>query len=286
MADSPFIIEVTADNFDQVVLEGSQQQPVLVDFWADWCGPCKALMPILAKLAEEYRGKFILAKVNSDENQALAQQYGIRSLPTVKLFKHGAAVDEFMGALPEGQVREFLDQHIERESDAICNAALAAEAAGDPDKALELLKTANEVDPGRPQIVAALARLLMQKGEADTAEALLNALPTADQESREIAALLAQLEFSREGGIEESAESLQSQLEASPDNLELRYRLALRLLADKQYEAAMQHLLAIMQKDRSFGDDAARKTLLKAFDMLGDDPLVAIYRRKMFNFLY
>ncbi len=286
MADSPFIIEVTADNFDQVVLEGSQQQPVLVDFWADWCGPCKALMPILAKLAEEYRGKFILAKVNSDENQALAQQYGIRSLPTVKLFKHGAAVDEFMGALPEGQVREFLDQHIERESDAICNAALAAEAAGDPDKALELLKTANEVDPGRPQIVAALARLLMQKGEADTAEALLNALPTADRESREIAALLAQLEFSREGGIEESAESLQSQLEASPDNLELRYRLALRLLADKQYEAAMQHLLAIMQKDRSFGDDAARKTLLKAFDMLGDDPLVAIYRRKMFNFLY
>ena len=286
MADSPYIIEVTAENFSQIVVEGSHRQPVLVDFWADWCAPCRALMPVLAKLADEYQGKFILAKVNSDENQQLAQQYGVRSLPTVKLFKQGSAIDEFMGALPESQVREFLERHIERESDKLLADAHAAELAGENDKALELLRQANDIDPGQPQIIAALAGKLMGAGDNEKAEQLLLSLPAADRDSPEIAATLAQLEFAREGSNDTPLETLETQLAASPDDLELRYQLAMKLLAEKQYEPAMEHLLTIMRKDRSFRDDVARKTLLKVFDMLGDDPLVATWRRKMFNFLY
>ena len=286
MADSPFIKVVNAENFNQVVIEGSRQQPVLVDFWADWCAPCRALMPVLSKLAEEYGGQFILAKVNSDENQGLAQQFGVRSLPTVKLFKDGMPIDEFMGALPESQVREFLDRHIERESDRLLVAAEEALAAGDEDQAMALLQQARELDPRRPEVITALARLLAARGDAEQAEQLLNALPAADRDSPEVAALLAELEFARAAGDGESVAELTQRLEADPNDSETRFRLAQKLLAEKQYEAAMQQLLTLMQKDREFNDDAARKTLLKVFDMLGDDPLVAEYRRKMFNLLY
>ncbi len=285
MADSPYIKEVNTENFAEVVTQGSMQQPVLVDFWADWCAPCRSLMPVLSKLAEEYNGKFILAKVNSDENQQLAQQFGVRSLPTVKLFKNGAPVDEFMGALPESQVREFLERHIERESDRMIQAAEAASAAGDTDQALALLQQANAIDPGRPAVITALARLLTEKGELEQAEQLLKSLPIADRDSPEVSAMLAELEFARAGG-EDSLAELEARLADNPDDIDTRYQLALKLLAEKRYEPAMQHLLTIMQKDRTFQDDAARKTLLKAFDMLGDDPLVTEYRRKMFNLLY
>ncbi len=285
MADSPYIKEVNTENFAEVVTQGSMQQPVLVDFWADWCAPCRSLMPVLSKLAEEYNGKFILAKVNSDENQQLAQQFGVRSLPTVKLFKHGAPVDEFMGALPESQVREFLERHIERESDRMIAAAEAAAAAGDNDQALALLRQANEIDPGRPTVITALARLLKEQGELEQAEALLQSLPLADRDSHEVAAMLAELEFAR-AGSDIATSDLEAKLEADPNDIETRYQLALKLLAEKQYEPAMQQLLAVMQQDRAFQDDAARKTLLKALDMLGDDPLVTEYRRKMFNLLY
>ena len=284
MADSPYIFEVTADNFSQVVLQGSQQTPVLVDFWADWCQPCRMLMPVLGKLAEEYKGQFILAKVNSDENQALAQQYGVRSLPTVKLFKQGQPVDEFMGALPEGQVREFLDRHIERESDKLLDQAMAMLAAGDQETALTLLRKANDMDPGRARLAVPLARLLIDKGDAGEAEALLKALPADERDSADAAALLAQLEFSQQASGLPDRETLEQQAEAG--DLKARLQLANKLVAEGEYEAAMNHLLTIMQKDRGFEDDIGRKTLLKIFDMLGDDPLVEQYRRKMFNYLY
>jgi len=259
---------------------------VLVDFWADWCAPCRSLMPVLQKLAEEYNGQFILAKVNSDENQGLAQQYGVRSLPTVKLFKDGAAVDEFMGALPESHVREFLDRHIERESDRMLAAAETALAAGDETRALELLQQARAVDPHRPEVIVALARLQARQGDPEAAESLLRSLPASDRESPEVAAMLAELEFARAAGDGEPVEALEKRLADDPDDSEARFRLAQKLLAGQRYEAAMQELLTLMQKDREFQDDAARKTLLKVFDMLGDDPLVAEYRRKMFNLLY
>lgn len=284
MSDSPYIIEVTAANFSEVVLQGSGNQPVLVDFWADWCQPCLALMPILSKLAEEYQGQFVLAKINSDQNQELSAQYGVRSLPTIKLFRNGDAVDEFMGALPESSVREFIDKHIERESDKVHTLGLQALQQGDLEQAIILLTQANELDPGRAKIVVDLASVLAQTGETERAEALLQALPSSERSTAEVAGLLARMEFASQATHLPGVDQLQAA--ANDGDLTARNQLAVQQLAVGDYAAAMDNLLLILQKDRKFDDDVGRKTLLKVFDMLGEDPLVETYRRKMFSYLY
>ncbi len=286
MADSPYIFEVNADNFEQVVIEGSSSAPVLVDFWADWCNPCRMLMPVLAKLAQEYNGQFILAKVNSDANQELSARYGVRSLPTVKLFKNGQPVDEFMGALPESAVREFLDKHIERESDKLCDLAAEAQSTGDHERARALLQQANTIDPGRPRVITELATLLADGGEYDKADELLQSLPADERAKAPAAGLLARMGFVREAADFPAIDELREKVAQNPDDLEARHALAIRLAAQNDYREAMDQLLEIMRKDRGFRDDLARKTLLKIFDLLGNDPLVAEYRRKMANLLY
>ena len=156
MAESPYIIDVTRENYAQV-MKASFEVPVLIDFWASWCQPCQALMPVLAKLADEYQGKFVLGKLNTEEQQEIAAQFGIRSIPNVKLFRNGQPVDEFMGALPERAVREFLDRHIARESDVTVQEAREKLAAGDADAAIALLNQARAADPDNPRVVLALA---------------------------------------------------------------------------------------------------------------------------------
>ncbi len=286
MSNSPYIVEVTQDNFHDVVITGSETQPVLVDFWADWCNPCKMLMPVLSKLAEEYAGGFILAKVNSDEQQALAQEHGVRSLPTVKLFRHGKAVDEFMGAIPEPQIRSFLEPHIARASDVFITTAKTALAEGNTEEALKALEQGHEEDPQRAEITLMLAKLLAQSGEADRAETLLESLPASERDSQEVVALRAGLQFARESIGLPDLETLKATRENAPDDLENRYQLAVKYLSEGDHANAMEELLGIMQKDRQFKDDIGRTTLLKIFDMLGDDPLVAQYRRRMFNALH
>ena len=147
MTDSPYIFDATAETFDSLVLDASRERPVVVDFWADWCAPCRSLMPVLAGLADRYNGKFHLVKVNSDSQQELAQRYGVRSLPTVKIFRDGEVVDEFMGALPEPAVREYIDRHVVRESDALRQRALELLQDDDRDGAIGLLRKAIAVDP-------------------------------------------------------------------------------------------------------------------------------------------
>ena len=146
MADSPYVIAVTAESFRRVVVEGSHERPVLVDFWADWCAPCRMLMPILASLADAYGGKLLVAKVNTEEEQALAVEYSIRSLPTVQLFKDGRPIDQFMGALPEPQVREFLERHLPRESDRLLTQARGLLNAGDRAGAIRMIEQARKAD--------------------------------------------------------------------------------------------------------------------------------------------
>ncbi|MGB5336822.1 MAG: thioredoxin domain-containing protein, partial [Woeseiaceae bacterium] len=173
MADSPFIIDVTRDNFQQI-MEASFKVPVLLDFWASWCQPCLALTPVLVKLAEEYDGKFLLAKLNTEEEQDIAAQFGIRSIPNVKLFRGGQPIDEFTGALPEQAIRQFLDAHITRESDTQVIEAREQLAAGNAAGAVLLLNEARAADPDNPRVILALAEAEAAAGDVAAAEATLD----------------------------------------------------------------------------------------------------------------
>ena len=285
MADSPFIIDVTRKNYRQV-MEASFEVPVLLDFWAGWCQPCQVLMPVLARLAEEYQGKFLLGKLNTEEEQEIASQFGIRSIPTVKLFLNGQPVDEFMGALPEQAVREFLDRHVARESDTQVAQALEQLAAGNTDGAIVLLNEARDADPDNPRVTLALAQAQAATGDIAAAEATLDSLPAEEQDTPEVAIIRSHLFFEGQVAGAPTATELEATLAADPDDLQALHELALRKVVDQDYETAMELLLQLMQKDRSFGDDAARQGLLKVFELLGDDPRVSQYRRRMANLLH
>ena len=285
MADSPFIIDVTRENYAQV-MEASFQVPVLVDFWASWCQPCHALMPVLAKLAEEYQGKFLLGKLNTEEEQEIAAQFGIRSIPSVKLFRDGQPVDEFMGALPEQAVREFIDRHVARESDATVQQAHEELSAGNPDAAIALLKEARDADPDNPRITLTLAQAQVAVGDTTAAEATLDSLPASEQDKPEITSLRGHLFFEGQLAEAPAAAELESRLAADPDDHEAHHLLALRKVVGQDFDGAVELLLQLMKKDRSFGDDAARNTLLKVFELLGDDPRVGQYRRRMASLLH
>ena len=285
MADSPFIIDVTRDNFVEVI-EASSRVPVLLDFWASWCQPCHALMPVLAKLAEEYEGRFLLGKLNTEEEQDIAAQFGIRSIPTVKLFRDGQPVDEFMGALPEQAVREFLDRHLPRESDAQVDAARQRLQDGDAAGALALLEAACEADPGNARVTIALAEAQAASGDAEAAGATLDSLPADEKDTPEVDALRSRLYFAAQAADSPAPAELESRLESNTDDHDARLQLATHRIANGDYEAAMELLLELMQKDREFGDDAGRNGLVKLFTLLGDDPLVGKYRRRMASLLY
>jgi len=286
MADSPFVFEIDESNYAEIVLQGSHQVPVLVDFWASWCQPCKMLMPILAKLAAEYQGRFILAKINTEEQQAIAAQFGIRSIPTVKLFRNGAPIDEFMGALPEPQIRAFLDKHLPRASDGAVAQAEQLLLGGDTAGALAMLEQARAGDPGNPRVVTAIAQVQASAGDLDAAEATLTGLPPDEQDKPEIRQLRGQLFFDRIALAAGDQAALAQHLSANPGDSEARYQLAAHQIMDNDPQGAMENLLLVMQRDRKFGDDAARLALLKVFDMLGDDPAVTRYRARMFNLLH
>jgi putative thioredoxin len=287
MAESPHVAVATAENFYTLVLEGSHQRPVLVDFWADWCAPCRTLMPLLAKLADEYRGKFLLAKVNTEEERELAASFGIRSLPTVQLFKGGQPVDQFMGALPESQVREFLERHLPRESNDLLTQVQQLLDAGDVERAEAKLDRARKIDPDNPRIHLAEVRLKAARGDLQGAEDMLERLPLELLSDPEVGALRGQLRFARVIADAPPEGELVARLEANPKDSEARYQLASRRIARGDIEGGLKQLLDLLKKDRGYGDDAARKGMVMVFDMLGGTgDLVARYRTQMLNALY
>lgn len=287
MSDSPYIYNVTAEDFQSVVIENSYKQPVLVDFWAEWCNPCQVLIPILSKLADEYKGTFILAKVNSDEQGELAAQAGVRSLPTVKLFVNGQVVNEFMGALPEPEIRAFLDPYIKNETDQVVNEAMQAFSEGREQDALEMLNAALANDPQNSGLKINIAKLLANQEDYESATALISTLSDDEKNQDEVKAMLTQIKLADQlKDIGDPAE-LEQRLKDNPDDLEAMLQMSQYLTASGNHEAAIQLLMNIMLKDRSFNDDAGRKGLIDIFDLLGNEnPLVQTYRRKMFTLLH
>lgn len=287
MSDSPYIFEINEENYQQIVIEGSRSVPVLVDFWAEWCQPCKILMPLLARLVDEYQGKFLLAKLNTEEQQAIATQFGIRSIPTVKVFKDGQPVDEFMGALPENQVRAFLDKHIPRESDGLLSRADEMSRQGDLDGAAAMIEQARQQDPQSPRVLLAHAAIKSMQGEIEQAQEALSALPPDVQDSPEAVSLKADLQFQQALQDAPAEHDLESRVYNDGADSEGIYQLAAHKVRKGDYETALQLLLKLLQKDRTYGDDAGRKGMLAVFDIMGaSNPLVARYRGRMFNALH
>jgi putative thioredoxin len=279
---SEHALDVGLADFAQHVLEESKQRPVVVDFWAPWCGPCKSLKPILEKLAAEYGGKFLLAKINSDENQELAARYGVRGIPSVKAFIDGEPVDEFSGALPESEVRAFLDRLAPSPVDELRRQAAEAHSAGDAPSALQWLADASRIDPDHVGVRLDAAEIMLDLHEADEARRLIGSVP--DDADPRVPALKARLQFMGAAGEDETA--LRSRVAANENDLEARLKLANLLVAAGQHEAGMDQLLEIVRRDRSFEDDVGRRTLLSVFDLLGGGEAVSRYRRLLASVLY
>ena len=289
MSQTPFIFDVTGANFEQLVLENSFHKPVLVDFWAEWCAPCKALMPLLAKITEEYQGELLLAKVNCDIEQEVVARFGVRSLPTVVLFKDGQPVDGFAGAQPESAIRALLSPHVQLpaapEADQL-EAAQALFTEGRIGEAENLLKQVLTEDNENASALILYARCLAERGELGEAETVLGAVK-GDEHKQALAAARAQLTFLRQANDLPEVADLKSRLAQNAEDDEAAYQLAIQQLARQQYETALDALLKLFVRNRNYADALPHKTLLQVFDLLGNDhPLVTTYRRKLYQAIY
>ncbi|MDW3714341.1 MULTISPECIES: thioredoxin [Pseudomonas] len=289
MSDTPYIFDTTAADFDQAVIQNSFHKPVLVDFWAEWCAPCKALMPLLAQIAESYRGELLLAKVNCDIEQDIVMRFGIRSLPTVVLFKDGQPVDGFAGAQPESQIRAMLEPHVQQPAPAAADPLETAQALfadGRIGDAEALLKEVLTEDNGNAAALILYARCLAERGELGEAQVVLDAVKS-DEHKQALAGARAQLTFLRQAADLPEAADLKSRLAQNAEDDEASYQLSIQQLARQQYEPALEGLLKLFVRNRSYAEGIAHKTLLQVFDLLGNDhPLVTTYRRKLYQAIY
>jgi putative thioredoxin len=278
-------VDVNEENFETEVLERSAEVPVLVDFWAPWCGPCKVLGPVLEKLAQEYGGEFRLAKINVDESPNIAGAFGIQGIPAVKLFQDGDLVSEFTGALPEPTIREFLSKFLPSAADKIADEGAALEAAGKTAEAKALYKSILESDPNHGGSLLGLGRLAMNAGDADAAMKYLDQISIVADERKEADRLIARLKL--QSGAAENEAALREKVKAAPKDLAARFELAQALAAVEKYEEALQEFLAVVKADRGFQDDAGRKSMLQIFEVLGSDhPLTDRYRSELAAVLF
>jgi putative thioredoxin len=280
------IVNIDETNAQQILIEESSRRPVLVDFWADWCEPCKTLTPLLEKLANEYQGQFLLAMVDADKQQGIAQQLGVRSLPTVMVIKDGQPVDGFVGAQPEAQVREILDKYLPKPWDGLLAQALELLAAGDADEAVPLLRQACSDSGQRHDITLVYCQALIESGRLDEAGRVLESVRLADHDAA-WEQLHAQLELKREAARSPEIEALERQLETDPENMDLKHQLAIQYTNNGLHREALATLFAILQIDREHGDGGTRKALLDIIATLGKgDTLAAEYQRKLFGLMY
>jgi len=296
------MINVTVANFEAEVIEASHHTPVLVDFWAPWCGPCKVIGPVLEKLEIDYGGRFKLVKIDSDQEQQIAAAFGIRSIPTCVLLANGQPVDGFMGAMPEGQIKAFLDKHLpsaeEVEAEEAEADALDALAEGDTAGALEKLQQAVQADANNDDARFDLVKLLLELGQDDEAKvafapviAKAAGVRRLDSLQRWMAARDAQASVAN---ADARAAELRALIAANKRDFDSRFALAQLLMADGQWTDAMDELLEILMRDKAWSDDLARKTYIAILDVIEppkpkvaegqvppEDPTVATYRRRL-----
>ncbi len=270
MAEPRFVFDATAENFRALVLANSEKGPVAVNFWSPRAGPCLMLMPRLLKLAEEFGGRFLLVRLNTDEHGRLARDWGVTSIPTTKVFRHGKVVDTLHGAESEASVRAFLRKHVGGEFSNLRAAALKAFEGGDTAGAASLAAQAALAEPDNPQAPLDVAKLLLLQGRYAQAEALLAALPETLRSRSEVRALQAHAGLLGAARDAPPAEALEQTIAADPGDLDARYRLAAARLTADDYEGAMAQLLEITHQNPAFRGGAARNGLLAVFTLLGE----------------
>ncbi|NLD01000.1 MAG: thioredoxin, partial [Gammaproteobacteria bacterium] len=270
-------------------VQNSFDQPVLVDFWAQWCAPCKVLMPILEKITGGYQGELLLAKVDCDIDQEIVARLGIKSLPTVVLFKDGKPVDGFTGAQSEADIRTLLSKHVAEPAQPVVDPLLSAQELfeqGEFAQAEALLKELLSGDDQQPAALVLFARCLVERGALADAEAVLNSVKD-DEQKHAIAAVRAQLAFLRQAVDLPDMADLKTRLAKNVEDDEAVLQLSIQQLARQSYEPALDNLLKLFIRNRSFAEGAAHKTLLQVFELLGTEhPLVTLYRRRLYQALY
>ncbi len=278
------VFDVDQQTFEADVLQASLTTPILLDFWATWCEPCKTLGPMLEKLAAEYNGAFRLGKVDVDGQQELAGMFGIKSIPTVVLVKDGQVLDGFAGALPEGQLREFLSRHVQ----PLAAVETVEDAAPQetPEQTINRLQQEIAAEPKKSELKLELAVALMQAGQTAAAEAELAALPANLATDARAVRLRSELDLAHALEDAPAVTELQQRVQSDPADWEARDQLGVRLLLEGDAEAGLEQFLTILQKARDWNDGQGKKRLLAAFATLDDAELVSRYRRRMASLLF
>lgn len=286
--------DTTTAGFAKDVLEESRNQPVLVDFWAPWCGPCKQLAPVIEKVVAEEKGRVKLVKLNIDDHPSIPGQLGIQSIPAVVAFVNGRPVDGFMGAVPESQIRQFIDKVAgpagadeAAEIEAVLAEAATLLSGGDAQGAAQLYGAVLQADPDNAKAAAGMAECMLAAGQHDHARALVSGMPDEHRKAPEVQAVSKKIEQMEEARKLGDPTALEHALALNPDDHEARLKLAKILNVSGKREEAAEHLLLVMKRDRSFDDDGARRQLLEFFEAWGPkDPATIMARRKLSSILF